>query len=96
MLEKMMAPAPKRVVHKFSPYQEVIKLGLPARFLSAAMQGDQPQFWVQHCPDSEVQVNTEIRVYGTGQTIDDGFEFLGTYFENSFVWHIYAKAEKSS
>ena len=97
MLEKMLAPAPKRVVHKF-PAFGTIELGMPAKFLYAGLQKNRPMMWVQHCPDSSVKVNAEIRVYPTGEEIDEGFEFLGTYLEDdgAYVWHIYAKAEKSS
>jgi len=96
MLEKMMAPAPKRVIHKFSAYSGTIELGMPAKFLYAGMQGDSPQIWVQHCPDSSVKVKADIRIYPTGEEIDEGFEFLGTWLDGSYVWHAYAKAEKSS
>jgi hypothetical protein len=94
MLETMLAPSPKRVIHKFSVYSGVIELGMPAKFLYVAMQNDNPQLWVQHCPDSHVQVTAEIKVLGTGDEVPEGFEFLGTWLDGSYVWHAYAKADK--
>jgi hypothetical protein len=88
--------SPKRVVHKFSAFSGEIELGMPAKFLYAAIQKDSPQVWVQHCPESTVKVAAEIRIYGTGEPIDEGFEFLGTYLEDNgnYVWHVYAKARQ--
>ena len=96
MLETMLAPAPKRVVHKFSVFDGTIELGMPAKFLYAATQKGVPQVWVQHCPDSSVKVKAELRIYPTGEEIEEGFEFLGTYLEDdgNYVWHVYAKADK--
>jgi hypothetical protein len=95
MLETMLAPSPKRVIHKFPVHSSSeIQLGMPAKFLYVAMQGDYPQLWVQHCPDSHIQATAQIRTFATGQEIPEGFEFLGTWLDGSYVWHAYAKADK--
>lgn len=97
MLESILNTAStRRVIHKFSALAGTIELGMPAKFLYAAVQKRSPQVWVQHCPDSSVRANAEIRIYGTGDDIDEGFEFLGTYLEDdgSYVWHVYAKAKQ--
>lgn len=95
MLDKMLQGAStKRVVHKFSVHEGVIELGMPAKFLHVAMKDGTPWIWVQHCPESSVKANAEIRIFGTGDVIEDGFEFLGTYLSDIYVWHVYAKAEK--
>lgn len=95
-LEHMLAPSPKRVIHKFSAYLQEIELGMPAKFLNVAVQGNMPYFWVQHCPDSSVKITAKIRTFATGEDIEEGFEYLGTYLEDEgkYVWHVYAKAEK--
>jgi len=95
MLNAMLQGAStRRVVHKFSAHSGVIELGMPAKFLHVAVKDDSPWVWIQHCPDSSVKVNAEIKIIGTGEEIPEGFEFLGTWLDGVFVWHAYAKAEK--
>ncbi len=92
----MLAPAPDRVVHKFHAYCGEITIGMPAKFLAIQVQRGEPQFWVEHCPDSKVQAKAKIRVFCTGEKVEEGYSYLGTYQANDgdFIGHVYAKAEK--
>ena len=95
-LEHMLAPPSKRVIHKFSALAGEIELGMPAKFLNVAVQGNTPYFWVEHSPDSSVKITAEIVSHGTGDEVKEGFQYLGTYLEDEgkYVWHVYAKARQ--
>lgn len=93
-VEKMLAPPAKRLIHKFPAVNSKIKLGLPAKFLDVQVQYGSPQMWVEHCPDSAVQVEAEIRVFVTGAEVPPEFNYLGTWQDGMYVLHAYVNTVK--
>lgn len=94
MLETMLAPPPKRLIHKFDAKNHVIEIGLPARFLNLQFQNGEPKIWIEHCPESTVQVKAEIRIFVTGAEVPAEYNYLGTYQDGPYVLHAYVNTEK--
>jgi hypothetical protein len=67
---------------------------LPAKFLTANIQNEVPQIWIEHSPESDIKAKVELKILATGNTVPQDFNYLGTFFEDVYVWHVYAKAVK--
>ena len=49
-------------------------------------------FWFEFEPDYPPGVPTVARkftIFGTGHTIPEGWEYVGTTLDGPFVWHLY-------
>jgi hypothetical protein len=60
------------------------------RYLGRDPSGE-PCAWVELDPDNTTdRVTKEFTVFGTGHLIpDDAGEYVGTFVESPFVWHVY-------
>lgn len=60
------------------------------RITHVGLQNGQPYFWYL-LEDADEKLNKPLvyRVFGTGWTIpDDGYEFIGTWIDDPYVWHL--------
>lgn len=80
------------VVYKFPINNNSQRILLPAdaKPLKVAMQYDTATMWVQLDPDAP-KVERCFEVYGTGHPIgsDKRREFIDTYFDGPFVFHVF-------
>jgi hypothetical protein len=53
-----------------------------------AMQGACPCIWMEVQTDAPV-VERRFRIFGTGHDIPDGFGYVGTAFDEPWVWHVF-------
>lgn len=66
----------------------VVELPKGAKIIKVDIQNEAPHMW---CLINADEKETESRVFsivGTGHDIDDRCEFVGTYFQDVFVWHV--------
>lgn len=69
--------------------EQVIEMPVINRPLTIQMQGNQPCLWSLVDPASR-RIRVEIRTFGTGRNgITDKMEYIGTYQETAFVWHVF-------
>ena len=47
-----------------------------------------PSVWVVLDPEAD-KVEHELTVFGTGQEIPYGANYVGTFFQGPFVWHVF-------
>lgn len=68
----------------------ILSLPKGAKFLCVQTQRDKPKMWFIINPDKPVE-QVVFRVIGTGIDIEDNFndEYLGTFQEGPFVWHLF-------
>lgn len=82
----------ERVVWKYAlaigPEQTIAFAG---RIVHAAVQDSFPMLWVE-VDRAGTPVARTFRIFGTGQTIPDGWEHRGTVQDPPFVWHVYERA----
>ena len=73
-----------------------IRMPKGAPILSAGMQGSSIMIWALVDID-ELSVNHTFIIKGTGSKVEFDIEketFIGTVFQNSFVWHIFDAGEE--
>jgi hypothetical protein len=72
---------------------EETKISLPAqnKLLKVAMRNDEPFVWFEVSLGSDFSGSRTFRIFGTGHEITPGFEHIETFFDGSFVWHLYEK-----
>jgi hypothetical protein len=44
--------------------------------------------------NESASVTRSFRIYGTGQSIPDDTDYVGTALDGMFVWHVYEKAAR--
>ncbi len=88
-----------KVIFKY----EILGRGTPvvmpadAKIVHVGQQDDRLMIWAEHiCPDENTTALSRIfDVFGTGQSIPDTAEYLGTFFDSPFVWHLYETLENA-
>ena len=61
------------------------------KILCCGMQHGLAMVWVEVDPDETRYDLVTFSIYGTGHPIDDAQAiYVGTAFDGSFVWHVYA------
>lgn len=84
-----------RVVHKFPLPKELtmgdaVRLQMPsgAHVVRFALQDDVPTLWAE--VDTERSLRPRrFQIFGTGQPLARGAQYVGTWDFPPFVWHIY-------
>ena len=64
-----------------------IQMPLFAKILHVNMQGKDFCIWALVDTEAELEART-FEVVGTGWELDENMFYIGTCFENDFVWHI--------
>jgi hypothetical protein len=61
-----------------------------AKILTVQMQNDTPYMWAIVDVDAELEERV-FEIHGTGHNIRniDEHEYIGTYIDNPFVWHLF-------
>lgn len=87
----------KLVIWKFSlslsvGRQEFVSPGVmrPRYF---AMQNDRPCMWVEVMPEMEEKTARGFYVVGTGHTIPENTDYVGSTLDGGYVWHLYVEKE---
>jgi hypothetical protein len=71
-----------------TPFEVLLHPG--SRFLYVDLQGKDPQMWWEvPKADPTHQSPRKFTVYGTGWDIPPNRRYLGTWQEDTFVWHLY-------
>ena len=70
---------------------QMVKLPKEAIILTVQLQHGKPFIWVYVDPNEIEAEDVTLRVYMTGQEIDDSLDltYVGTIQENGFVWHVF-------
>lgn len=81
-----------RTIHKYQLPRpgsvQVIPTGGGPRPLTAQMQGDTAQIWIEVTPNGFSDVG--VTVIGTGHEVPPiPWRYLATYQDGPFVWHVY-------
>ena len=66
----------------------ILKLPLGAKILNVQLQNDRPVLWALVNPENEL-VDRSICIVGTGWDVEDNMEYINTYMEGYFVWHVF-------
>lgn len=69
----------------------VVSMPYDAEVLTVQMQGNIPTIWAMVDPDSRPYIERRFQIIGTGHPIPDDFkgEYITTFQESIFVWHIF-------
>lgn len=79
------------MIWKYNANSSVVLVPKGAIPLSAGMQNGEVCVWMLVKPEA-VKVEREFRVVGTGHIFDsNGYSFIGTVQDGSFVWHIFTR-----
>jgi hypothetical protein len=69
---------------------ERVKMPEGARIVQVGFDGDRtPCVWALVDPRKLPTVERHFGVYGTGGHVPDYWEYVGTFFDLPFVWHIF-------
>ncbi len=67
----------------------VLTIPRGGKVVALQAQRGQPCLWVEVDPEATKELRG-FRIYGTGREIpDEGVEYVGTYQDRAFVWHVY-------
>lgn len=66
----------------------IIPMPSGAEIVMATDVQARPTLWAEVDPNMP-KVNRRFGVVGTGWPLEEDAEYLGTYFDGPFVWHIY-------
>ena len=83
-----------KVVYKYEIPNDrghVVKLPADARVVQVGMQDDRLMLWAEHgWPDANTShVARYFDVFGTGHPIPFESEYVGTFFDGPYVFHVY-------
>ena len=69
---------------------QYIHLPIGYKMLAVKIQNDRIFLWAL-VDDSNTSVKVKIRIFGTGNPIEDesNLEFIDTVEDSSFIWHIF-------
>ena len=65
-----------------------LKLPLGAEILNVQLQNDRRVLWALVDPNN-VEVDRSICIVGTGWDVEDNMEYINTYMDGYFVWHVF-------
>lgn len=79
-----------RTIHKFdlTDVTTAIPVGGRALVRHVGMQNGQPKVWIEHDLNTHGGTLT-LALIGTGHQVPEYIDFVGTFFDESFVWHVY-------
>ncbi len=83
-------------IWKYSLLFPLSILSIPrgGKIVALQAQREHPCIWVEVDPEATTEARG-FRVYGTGHEIpDEGVEYVGTYQDGAFVWHVYEEVTK--
>lgn len=67
-----------------------IKLPLGAKLVHVGLDSNEdPCVWYQCDPQQVIKEERQFGIYGTGGMVPDCWEYVGTFMEETFVWHVF-------
>lgn len=70
--------------------KSTIEIPEGAKILTMQDQGGVLHLWAAVNPDADLEKRHFVTV-GTGGVINEGLEYIGTYQESAFVWHVFER-----
>lgn len=67
---------------------QTVEMPVGARIVAVGMKRSKVTIWAEVDSEAETE-ERRFRVYGTGHSIEDGWEYVGTCFDGPFAWHVY-------
>ena len=64
-------------------------MGIELPWNAEVVKVAQGQMWIEGSFNSPKLYVFNFQIIGTGHDVPDGFTYVGTYFEDPFVWHVY-------
>ena len=71
--------------------EQKVRMPLSAKILCIQMQGGIPCIWAKVVSDDKCTGLTTILTFGTGNPVNDGGDYIGTYQDKSLVFHVFTK-----
>lgn len=71
---------------------DTLTIPISFRLLHAGIQNNQITIWIEVDPSDE-KVTRRVQIVPTGKEIPSRMIYIGTVFQESFVWHIYMENE---
>lgn len=76
-----------KVVYKYS-LRHRVEMPIGAQILTIQMQDNQPMIWALVDPNAQFELR-HFEAVSTGYSVGNGLQYIGTYFEGQFVWHVF-------
>ena len=79
-----------RTIWKFKlQFEERFTLPLPDDY--KVLKVSDGYMWIEGTHGGPIKELTKrmFTIVGTGTSVPDGFQHVGTYFEGAYVWHVY-------
>ena len=79
-----------KTIYKYQLTHDGISMPKGAKFLHVALQVGLGTMWFEVETDEEEIEERHFVIVGTGHPVPTGdVKYLGTYFQDIFVWHVY-------
>lgn len=66
-----------------------LTLAAGAEILTVKLQNDIPTLWAIVDKDGDLNFSRHICIVGTGWELRDNMEYITTYLDGPFVWHVF-------
>lgn len=66
-----------------------IEMPRGAEIKRVTLQNGQPMLWVEVEKDAGLSETKHFQVFGTGQEIPSPCEYIGSFTQEPFEWHVY-------
>ena len=80
-----------KTIYKYPLTSRDCTLTLPAgaEILTVKLQNDIPTLWAIVDTDEDLNFSRHICIVGTGWGLGDNMEYITTYLDGPFVWHVF-------
>ena len=80
-----------KTIYKYQLTSQVCTLTLPtgAEILTVKLQNEKPTLWAVVNPNTSEVEERHICIIGTGWQVEDNMEYITTYLDGYFVWHVF-------
>jgi hypothetical protein len=80
-----------KTIHKYPLISQDCTLTLPAgaEILTVKLQNEKPTLWAVVNPNTSEVEERHICIIGTGWQVEDNMEYITTYLDGYFVWHVF-------
>lgn len=74
--------------YELNVHDVILKLPLGAEILNVQLQNGKPVLWALVNPENEL-VDRSICIVGTGWDVKGNMQYINTYMDGYFVWHVF-------
>jgi hypothetical protein len=80
-----------KTIYKYPLTSQDCTLTLPAgaEILTVKLQNDKPTLWALVDTEEDLKFSRHICIVGTGWQVEDNMEYITTYLDGHFVWHVF-------